>query len=182
MHWLCVTRTCCTVSKKPARYENVNMEPQTSAEWFGKLLVASCSYFRTILWHNLSVWFLMDSCWLMYKLIFKELCVHCWQEWIEFLVTQHWEWNISEKESGTCLTYITAAPNQNLSPVVIHVYRGQDHIVMNVKELLDLCTFMHFLETHISTMFHHLGSDSRFSIVKAAILSSLLHPGIAPTC
>ena len=23
MHWLCVTRTCCTVSKKPVPYENV---------------------------------------------------------------------------------------------------------------------------------------------------------------
>jgi len=48
---------------------------------FGKLLVASCSYLCTILWHHLSVWFLMDSHWLIHKLIFKKLCVCCWQEW-----------------------------------------------------------------------------------------------------
>jgi len=51
---------------------------------FGKLLVASCSYLCTILWHHLSVWFLMDSHWLIHKLIFKKLCVCCWQEWTEF--------------------------------------------------------------------------------------------------
>jgi len=52
------------------------------------------------------------------------------------LVTQHWERNISEKESGTCLTYVTAPPNQTLAPIVKHGYRGQDHIMHNFLYLI----------------------------------------------
>jgi len=40
-------------------------------------------------------------------------------------------------------------------------------VLMNVKGMLDLRAFMHFLATHISTMFHHLGSDNHLAIVKS---------------
>jgi len=95
----------------------------------------------------LAHWFLMDSHWLIYKLVFKKLCpLLTRMNWVLF--TQHWEQNISEKESGTCLTYITAAPNQTLTAVFIHSYRGQDHI-MHIFLYLILITNCHTSCTHV---------------------------------
>jgi hypothetical protein len=128
MQWLCVTRTCCTVSEKPACYENVTWSVRLCwlMQPFGKLLVASCCYFPTTLWQfeclvfngqsliDIQTYFQKIECPLLTRM-----------DWV--LVTQHWERNISEKESGTCLTYVAVAPNQTLTAVVIHGKGGQDH-------------------------------------------------------
>ena len=119
MHWPCLTRTCLLF------LQNQHVMRLLHG---GKSHIASCSYFPAILWHNLSVWFLMGSHWLIYKLIFKNLSSHCWQEWIEFfyatLTVEH-TW----KRKWTCRTYIAAVPNQTFTSVFIHSNRGQDHIM-----------------------------------------------------
>ena len=75
MHWPCLTRTFLLFLQN---------QHVMRILYGGKLHVASCSYFPTILRHNLSVWSLKGSHWLLYKLIFKYFSSHCWQEWTEF--------------------------------------------------------------------------------------------------
>ena len=75
----------------------------------GKLHVASCTYFSTILWYNLSVWFLKGRHWLWYKLISKNLSSHCWQEWIEY-------W-LRNTESGTYV--ICGKQSEHFKPTLL---------------------------------------------------------------
>jgi hypothetical protein len=119
MHLLGLTRTCLFF------LQNQHVKRILHG---GKSYSASCSYCSTILWHNLSVWFLIESHWLIHKLILKNLSSHYWQEWIELWLCNT-EVEHMRKRKCNCQTNIADAPNQSLIPLIIHSNAGQDHIM-----------------------------------------------------